>query len=139
MSEQPDILARYASHPFNADGGYQQGLSTILSSGALDQLPEEDRANALRRTRVFYFNQVTGSNISEEDAQRAEQGTGPTSEPGSEPATEETRVLSFAELQELITLGKTDQIPNNKQIPDVLSDATPSNSVEQPRKKPWEK
>ncbi|VDB96644.1 unnamed protein product [Peniophora sp. CBMAI 1063] len=132
---QSEILAQYAAHPFDTDEGYQQGLSTILSSGALDQLPDEEKAHMLRRTRVFYFNQVTGSYLSEEDARRTEQSV---SSP-AEPPAEEPRALSFAELQELITLGKTDQIPNNKQIPDVLSEAAPSVSVEQPRKKPWEK
>lgn len=34
---------------------------------------------------------------------------------------EETRILSFDELRELILHGKTDQIPNNKDIPDKLN------------------
>ncbi|KAI0320421.1 hypothetical protein OF83DRAFT_595745 [Amylostereum chailletii] len=51
---------------------------------------------------------------------------------------EEPRVLSFAELQELILQGKTDQIPNNKHIPDILNDAPPSQSIAAPKKKPWE-
>ena len=33
----------------------------------------------------------------------------------------EPRVLSFAELKELIESGRVDQIPNNKFIPDKLS------------------
>ena len=33
----------------------------------------------------------------------------------------EERVLSFAELKELIEQGKTDQIPHNKKIPDVVN------------------
>lgn len=36
-------------------------------------------------------------------------------------AEEETRILSFDELRELILHGKTDQIPNNKDIPDKLN------------------
>jgi len=34
---------------------------------------------------------------------------------------EETRVLSFAELKELIEAGRLDQIPNNKVIPNDLN------------------
>lgn len=34
---------------------------------------------------------------------------------------EEHRILSFDELRELILHGKTDQIPNNKDIPDKLN------------------
>lgn len=36
-------------------------------------------------------------------------------------AGEEPRVLTFTELKELIEQGKTDQIPNNRVIPNVLS------------------
>lgn len=76
--------------------------------------------------------------------------------PASEPATEEPRVLSFAELKELIEQGKTDQIPNNRVIPNELSvrislgalilrsdmegtqKEIPSVSTAPARKKPWE-
>ena len=63
---------------------------------------------------------ITGSTLSEEDALRAE-STKEAAASTSEPPAGEARTLSFAELQELITQGKTDQIPNNKQIPDALS------------------
>lgn len=66
----------------------------------------------------YRYLRTTGSNLSEEDAQRAELER---TEFASGPPAEETHTLSFAELQELITQGKTDQIPNNKQIPDALS------------------
>ncbi len=33
----------------------------------------------------------------------------------------EARTLTFAELQALIEQGKTDEIPNNKHIPDALN------------------
>jgi hypothetical protein len=48
----------------------------------------------------------------------------------TEMAAEEPRVLSFAELKELIEQGKTDQIPNNRIIPDELSvcNVSPSRS-----------
>lgn len=36
-------------------------------------------------------------------------------------AENETRTLSFAELTELIQQGKTDQIPNNRDIPNELN------------------
>lgn len=72
-------------------------------------------------------------------------------------AGEETHILSFEELRELILHGKTDQIPNNKDIPEKLNvriisidhnvaadlsssakDAPPSESTVAPPKKPWE-
>jgi len=51
---------------------------------------------------------------------------------------EEVRTLTFAELKTLIEQGKTDGIPNNKVIPNVLHDAPPSDDAGQVRRKPWE-
>ncbi|KAI0037044.1 hypothetical protein K488DRAFT_81539 [Vararia minispora EC-137] len=80
------------------------------------------------------YPRLKGSSISEEDAKLAEEQL-----PAQKVEVQnEPRALSFAELQELITQGKTDQIPNNKHIPDVLNDTPPSESVAAPRKKPWE-
>lgn len=42
----------------------------------------------------------------------------------SAPLDDESRVLTFAELQELIETGKVDQIPNNKIIPEALNVGT---------------
>ena len=35
--------------------------------------------------------------------------------------TQEPPTLTFAQLKELIEQGRTDEIPNNKKIPDILS------------------
>jgi len=69
---------------------------------------------------------------------------------------EAPRILTFAELQSLIEQGKTDEIPNNKHIPDTINVlisysiltyfgpqcsrqvAAPSQSNAPQRKKPWE-
>ncbi|OJT11859.1 hypothetical protein TRAPUB_11578 [Trametes pubescens] len=67
-------------------------------------------------------------------------------------------MLSFAQLKALIEQGRTDEIPNNKTIPNVLSvrritflpchathswhvlqSAPPSESTVVPPKKPWER
>lgn len=99
---------------------------------------------------------VTGNAITAEDALGFEQslpaGTPP---PESEQPQEESRALTFAELKELIEQGKTDNIPNNRLIPDNLNvrytnpqltvghliwiqDDTPSLSKAAIRPKPWE-
>ncbi|KDQ54160.1 hypothetical protein JAAARDRAFT_161104 [Jaapia argillacea MUCL 33604] len=59
----------------------------------------------------------------------------PTPQPASDP---EPRVLSFSELKTLIEEGRTDEIPFNKTIPQGLNDASPSQSLTQVKKKPWE-
>jgi len=76
----------------------------------------------------------------------------------SPPILETPRTLTFAELQTLIEQGKTDEIPNNKHIPDAINvvsiscavignnmlsiiftqEAPPSQSIAPQRKKPWE-
>jgi hypothetical protein len=74
---------------------------------------------------------VTGNNLSMDEARQYERGlrakdsdlTSPSPEPpaSSSAAVDETRVLSFAELKELIESGRVDQIPNNKIIPEKFS------------------
>lgn len=94
----------------------------------------------LRLSRVFYFNKVTGNSITFEDALSFESSARSVAhEQRDGKATgEEAPTLSFAELKELIEQGKTEGIPNNKLIPDVLNDAPPSEYTGQIRKKPWE-
>ncbi|KAI0063153.1 hypothetical protein BV25DRAFT_1915477 [Artomyces pyxidatus] len=136
----------YIAHPFNTDNAYQQGLSGIISTGAMQGLSERAREELLRKTRVYYFNQTTGNTITEDQAKEAEEASarGATDEntealhDNASDRGEEPRLLSFAELQALIEQGATDKIPNNKHIPDVLSEDPPSQSTAAPRKKPWE-
>jgi len=70
-----------------------------------------------------------GCNISESDAKQVE-GVGVNQTPlqilevttTPEVATAAAaRTLTFAEIQALIEQGKTDEIPNNKHIPDALN------------------
>ncbi|KAI0301268.1 hypothetical protein BC826DRAFT_1101896 [Russula brevipes] len=137
-------LTVYVAHSFADDQSYQAGLSSLFSSGALDGLSGEAKEDFLRRSRVFYFNQVHGCNISESDAKRVEeracaQSAREAPKEQDEAAILETpRTLTFVELQTLIEQGKTDEIPNNKHIPDAINEAPPSQSTAAPRKKPWE-
>ncbi|KAI0252852.1 hypothetical protein BJV78DRAFT_1124107 [Lactifluus subvellereus] len=132
-----DPLTVYAAHSFVSDQAYQAGLATLHSSGALDGLSDEARGTFLRRSRVYYFNQVHGYNISESDAMEVEGGA-TAQDPAVSPNLETPRTLTFAELQTLIEQGRTDEIPNNKPIPDALNETPPSQSNAPPRKKPWE-
>ncbi|KAI9428434.1 hypothetical protein H4582DRAFT_1878862 [Lactarius indigo] len=150
-----DPLAVYARYSFADDQSYQAGLSTLYASGALDDLSDETKEDLLRKSRVFYFNQAHGCDISESDAKQVEvEGVGVNRAPWQitdmvsfsadrrsapeVPTAQAARTLTFAELQALIDQGKTDEIPNNKHIPDALNDAAPSQSSAPQRKKPWE-
>lgn len=64
-----------------------------------------------------------------EISKKAAQTSGGENEPKEDKATapktnNEARVLTFAELQNLIESGKVDQIPNNKVIPEGLNVST---------------
>ncbi|KAJ7178084.1 hypothetical protein C8R46DRAFT_1212799 [Mycena filopes] len=138
-------LQQYAAYPFTEDDEYQNGLASILAGGALDNdPPPEIREEILRRTRVFYFNRVTGHAISMDEAREFEHARRAEAPPDAAAAPAPTTddgepvVLSFAQLQALIEAGRADQIPNNKIIPEDLNDAAPSASAAPVRRKPWE-
>lgn len=106
-----------------------------------------------------WLHRITGNSITVEDTLRFNSSA---ANPALEntvvppPADDGNRVLTFAELKELIEQGKTDQIPNNRHIPDNINvsinlkvtsarcivenfqDAPPSESTAPSRKKPWE-
>jgi hypothetical protein len=136
-------IQQYASFPFDTDVDYQQGLDSILAGGALNSSTDEQaREEMLLKTRVFYFNRMTGNSLTIEEARQAESGNLDRAlyshSPDAQDHTEEAPVLSFVQLKELIESGKMDQIPNNKLIPTGLNDAPASTSSAVPRKKPWE-
>ncbi|KDR77108.1 hypothetical protein GALMADRAFT_246301 [Galerina marginata CBS 339.88] len=135
---QADILKTYASYPFDSDETYQQGLASILGGTAFDiNSPLEVQEETKRRTRVFYFNKITGNSITAEEARDYELSLQNTPQEPSN-AGDEARVLTFSELKELIETGNVDKIPNNKIIPEGLNVAPPSESTAAARKKPWE-
>ncbi|KIM41385.1 hypothetical protein M413DRAFT_445404 [Hebeloma cylindrosporum] len=142
QNSKAEALHLYGSYPFDTDETYQQGLASILGGGKLDpNSPEDLKEEMVRRTRVFYFNRITGSTITMDEAREYElsllSSTSQSTKGVVEP-NEEDRVLTFAELKELIETGNVDKIPNNKIIPERLNDAPPSESTATARKKPWE-
>ncbi|KAJ7151403.1 hypothetical protein C8R43DRAFT_1005030 [Mycena crocata] len=153
LSTEPEdvaeVLRLYGAYPFSSDDEYQSGLASILAGGALENNPPEDiKEEILRRTRVFYFNRVTGNTLSMDAAREYEHAKEKTGSTDPFPIPEfsaadsaspgDSEVLSFAQLQALIEAGKADLIPNNKIIPEDLNDAPPSTSAAPVRKKPWE-
>ena len=79
--------------------------------------------------RTLVHHSITGCTISADEAREYETSrrsllavTGTETDTRiPAPPTDEQRVLTFAELQELIETGRVDQIPNNKAIPDALN------------------
>lgn len=146
LSGKEAALRSFFTFPFSSDEVYQQGLADLLAHGALSGKTDAERVEAILRTQLFYFNRVTGQNLTVEDVRSHQNAvdsqnlTVPMdlSPPSSNAEDGETRLLTFAELTMLIEQGKTDDIPNNKVIPDTLNDAPPSASIALVRKKPWE-
>ncbi|KAL1704237.1 hypothetical protein EV121DRAFT_206225 [Schizophyllum commune] len=149
---QLTALEQYGAYDFAKDDVYLQGLASIIAGGALRDAPDNVREEILRRTRVFYFNNRpsdapqpsfdTTSITNEPSTSVATSPTAPPSSSATNGAGTETanppRTLTFVELQALIEAGRVDEIPNNREIPDKLNDAPPSQSTAAPRKKPWE-
>ncbi|KAH9937833.1 uncharacterized protein BXZ73DRAFT_89252 [Epithele typhae] len=144
---EPTPAQRFAAYLFDSDADYQQGLQGIVAGGALEGRSEEEKRELLLRSEVFYFNHKTGLTVDLDEARAARNGssnvdapvTTSVHPPASDVATDaEPPTLTFAQLKALIEQGKTDEIPNNKTIPNVLSTDAPSESRAAIRKKPWE-
>ncbi|KAF8153017.1 hypothetical protein B0H34DRAFT_721842 [Crassisporium funariophilum] len=127
-SNPSNVVEAYGSYPFDSDETYQQGLASILAGGALNiSSSSEVQEEMLRQTRVFYFNKITGSVITMDEARACDQKHAGNALPMSTGASQdingddETRVLTFAELKEMIETGNVDKIPNNKIIPEGLN------------------
>jgi len=148
-----DPLQLFAVYPFSADSLYQEGVESIVLSGVLAGKSQDEQETILLQSRIYFFNRMTGHSLSVDDVRRsgilsrasedpvcesaASTSAGPSTS-GTEDSSSETRTLSFAELKELIEQGQTDQIPNNRVIPNELSPEKPSESQGAMRKKPWE-
>ena len=111
--------------------------------------------DVLQRERAGQIGQET--NAADAGGAPSADGTAARTSPAP---TDKARTLSFAELKALIEEGKTDQIPNNRQIPNELNvggcglsypctnvlialhvgdqHTPPSQSTATARKKPWE-
>ncbi|KAG2130120.1 hypothetical protein BD769DRAFT_1334695, partial [Suillus cothurnatus] len=145
-SGEATALHSFLTFPFSSDEVYQQGLADLLAHGAMSGKTDVEKAETILRTQLFYFNRMAGQNLTIEDV-RSHQNTVNSqnitvttdlSPLSSNSGTGEARLLTFAELTMLIKQGKTDDIPNNKFIPETLNDAPPSASIALVRKKPWE-
>ncbi|KAF5392722.1 hypothetical protein D9757_000824 [Collybiopsis confluens] len=129
-------LAAYLAYPFESDKDFKKGLSEIVSSGAVTDMDED----AIRSMRVFYFNRITGQDLSVEEIQEYERSNSSFPLTSKISLEDGQPVLSFAQIKALIEAGKTEEIPNNKIISPNLNTSAPSpSSFPSSRKKPWEK
>lgn len=147
ISGKDTALQSFLAFPFTSDEVYQvgacllrclrlllkllgkQGLADVLAHGAKSGKTDGEKAETVLRTQLFYFNRVTGQHLTVEDV-RSHQNTVDSqnpigamdlSPPSANSGDSETRLLTFAELTLLIQQGKTDNIPNNKVIPETLN------------------
>ncbi|KAJ3492018.1 hypothetical protein NLI96_g268 [Meripilus lineatus] len=138
-------LQEFFKYPFETDEVYKQGLAGIVDSSVFQDKSKEEQEEVHLRSRVFYFQKVTGTVVDIEDVRRCRasesisQHTSNQPIPNASREEEQPTTLTFAQLKELIEQGKTDQIPNNRTIPNDLHTGSPSVSTATVRLKPWEK
>lgn len=145
-----------------SDPEFQAGIQTIIgpmqSSGVAPAQIEETK----KRAKVFFWSQKTGNQVDYADytawlankSRAASQINGATTEESAEPtrrtteaaAVEEAKATdkepypaSFDAIVELITTGKTDQIPGIRDIPLKINEEPPTQPTMDRPLKPWEK
>ncbi|EST08000.1 hypothetical protein PSEUBRA_002392 [Kalmanozyma brasiliensis GHG001] len=136
-----------------SDAEFQAGIQTIIgpmqSSGVAPEQIEETK----RRAKVFFWSQKTGNQVDYADykAWLATQSSIPAASGAvggaavaaqAETADKEDKEpypASFDAIVELITTGKTDQIPGIRDIPLKINEEPPTQASMDRPLKPWEK
>lgn len=135
------------------DPEFQAGIQTIIgpmqSSGVAPEQIEETK----KRAKVFFWSQKTGNQVdyadykawlashpmsASTDVSAAEGGADAK---GAEEGDKEKEPYpaSFDAIVELITTGKTDQIPGIRDIPLKINEEPPTKATMSRPLKPWEK
>lgn len=137
-----------------SDPEFQAGISTIIgpmqSSGATPEQIDETK----KRAKVFFWSQRTGNQVDFADycgwlatnstpAPASINGAAVSSAQDAGKAAgnedKEPYPASFDAIVELITTGKTDQIPGIRDIPLKINEEPPSQATMSRPSKPWEK
>ncbi|KAI6041561.1 hypothetical protein EDC04DRAFT_2668748 [Pisolithus marmoratus] len=146
QAAKEQALCEFAEYPFTSDEIFQQGLIQILAHSSSQSTSEEEQSEMTLKTQLFYFNRQMGRDLTLEDVKGFPLTT-PDLHPTvpqpvelleTQPQDHSPRILSFAELKDLIESGNTENVPHNKHIPDQLNERIPSQSNAPLRKKPWE-
>ncbi|CDU25294.1 uncharacterized protein SPSC_05128 [Sporisorium scitamineum] len=139
-----------------ADPEFQAGIQTIIGPMQSSGVPPDQIEETKKRAKVFFWSQKTGNQVDFADykAWLATNGSiaaanGADGVKGSdavEAQTDGEKVqdkepypASFDAIVELITTGKTDQIPGIRDIPLKINDEPPTQATMSRPLKPWEK
>ncbi|SPO28130.1 uncharacterized protein UTRI_04521_B [Ustilago trichophora] len=138
------------------DPEFQAGIQTIIgpmqSSGVASEQIEETK----KRAKVFFWSQKTGNQVdyadykawlssnsipatTTESASDATATAGGTEADAGKEKEKEPYPASFDAIVELITTGKTDQIPGIRDIPLKINEEPPTQATMSRPLKPWEK
>ncbi|SJX64012.1 uncharacterized protein SRS1_14667 [Sporisorium reilianum f. sp. reilianum] len=126
-----------------ADAEFQAGIQTIVgpmqSSGVAPEQIEETK----KRAKVFFWSQKTGNQVDYADytAWLATNASiaAPNGDGADKAHDKEPYPASFDAIVELITTGKTDQIPGIRDIPLKINEQPPTQPTMSRPLKPWEK
>ncbi|TKY89901.1 hypothetical protein EX895_001198 [Sporisorium graminicola] len=132
-----------------SDAEFQAGIQTIIgpmqSSGVAPEQIEETK----KRAKVFFWSQRTGNQVDYADYKAwlaSNTSLADTNGAGVASQVDETKAqdkepypASFDAIVELITTGKTDQIPGIRDIPLKINEQPPTQATMSRPLKPWEK
>ncbi|KAJ1024309.1 hypothetical protein NDA18_004479 [Ustilago nuda] len=145
-----------------SDPEFQAGIQTIIGPLQTSGVPQEQIEETKKRAKVFFWSQKTGNKVNYADYKAwlasnsasstltandtsndvlAASGTKALTqaEEAEKKEDKEPYPASFDAIVELITTGKTDQIPGIRDIPLKINEEEPTQATMSRPLKPWEK
>lgn len=131
-----------------SDPEFQAGIQTIIGPMQSSGATSEQILETKKRAKVFFWSQKTGNQVDYADYQTwlssnsdsISQDAATAETAGEQGGKEkEPYPASFDAIVELITTGKTDQIPGIRDIPLKINEEKPTEATMSRPLKPWEK
>lgn len=129
----------------SADEEFQAGLQAIIGPMQASGIEEAHILETRRRAKVFFWSQRTGLPVDYQEYKAWQTSTLQQATPAvasaaaSSTTAAEPYPATFDAIVELITTGKTDQIPGIKDIPLKINEETPTEPKLARPSKPWER
>lgn len=126
----------------SSDEEFQAGLQAIIGPMQASGVEEEHIQETRRRAKVFFWSQRTGVEVDYHDYkawQSSPQRATPAVASAATTTASEPYPATFDAIVELITTGKTDQIPGIREIPLKINEEAPTEPKLARPSKPWER
>lgn len=126
----------------SADEEFQAGLQAIIGPMQASGVEEQHIQETRRRAKVFFWSQRTGVQVDYQDYKlwlSSAQPVTPAVASATTGSASEPYPATFDAIVELITTGKTDQIPGIREIPLKINEEAPTEPKLARPSKPWER